>query len=169
MRFSCARVCAQAYVLRVNVETVHSCVHSAKCNVILCSCLCSALRRTCERPQPCIAHVNVETVHSCVHSAKSNVILCSCLCSALRRTCERPRPCVAHVNVETVHSCVHSAKSNRELKKNIRGRRRRQAVKIFRHNPCVFFSMYCFGYTVSIFAEIHPLPSACLPKRKDRR
>ena len=28
------------------------------------------------------------------------------------------------------------------LRKNLRGRRRRQAVKIFRHNPCVFMNMY---------------------------
>ena len=31
---------------------------------------------------------------------------------------------------------------SRELKKNLRGRRRRQTVKIFRHNPCVFLSTY---------------------------
>ena len=38
----------------------------------------------------------------------------------------------------------------RELKKNSRGRRRRQAVKLFRHNPYVFLSMYLLsiGYTV---------------------
>ena len=34
----------------------------------------------------------------------------------------------------------------RELKKNSRGRRRRQAVEIFRHNPCVFLSMYLLWF-----------------------
>ena len=49
---------------------------------------------------------------------------------------------------------------NRELKKSGRGRRCRQAVKIFRHNPCVFLACICFGNLfVSIFAEIQ-LPSA---------
>ena len=41
---------------------------------------------------------------------------------------------------------------HRELKKNSRGRRRRQAVKIFRHNPCVLFSAcICFSYAGGLF------------------
>ena len=59
---------------------------------------------------------------------------------------------------------------NGKRKKNSRGRRRRQAVNIFRHNPCGFLEHVFASVTlfVSIFAEIQ-LPSACLPKRKDRR
>ena len=55
----------------------------------------------------------------------------------------------------------------RELKKNSRGRRRGQAIEIFRR---VFFEHVFALVTlfVSIFAELQ-LPSACLPKRKDRQ
>ena len=56
----------------------------------------------------------------------------------------------------------------RELKKNNRGRRRRQAKRIFPHNPCVF-PEHVFALVtlfVSSFAEIQ-LPSVCIPERKD--
>ena len=56
----------------------------------------------------------------------------------------------------------------KELKKNSRGRRRWQAIKLFRENPC-FLSEHVVALVtlfVSILAEIQ-LRSACLPKPKD--
>ena len=58
----------------------------------------------------------------------------------------------------------------RELKKNRRGRWRRQACSKNISALSLYFSWACscFGYTVSIFAELQ-LPSTSLPKRRDRR
>ena len=42
---------------------------------------------------------------------------------------------------------------NRELEKNLRGRRRRQAVNIFRHNPCCFFE-HVFAL-VTLFVQFY--------------
>ena len=58
----------------------------------------------------------------------------------------------------------------RELKKSSRGRRRRQAVKIFRYNPYVFLSMYLLWlHCLFLFFDEIQLSSACIPKEKDRR
>ena len=62
-----------------------------------------------------------------------------------------------------------------ESKKGTQEKQSRTAMsassKKVRHNPCVSFSkclLWLHCLSVSIFAEIQ-LPSACLPKRKDRR
>ena len=58
------------------------------------------------------------------------------------------------------------------LSKRGRRRQRWEAIKIFRHNPCVFsghtFALVALFVFVSVFAKLQVL-SACLPKRKDRR